>query len=166
MHKWTVLRHLMTGLISIMLMSCTLFKPYPDLQDSYAQTEWLNNHGVQMTVVGDQTRIILQTDHFFEIKSSEFRPSCRPILAYIFTILRDCPASRISITAHTDDIGNVEDNLIVSQHQAFAIASYFWSMGIAWDRFKVEGHADHMQIASDEWPIGNLMNRRVEIRMN
>ncbi len=165
MHKWTIIRHITAGLISLLMISCTAYNPYPDLQESYAQSEWLRNYGVQMTVIGDQTRIILQTDHFFEIKSSEFRPSCRPILAYIWTMLRDCPTSPIAITAHTDDIGNYEDNLILSQHQAFAIASYFWSMGIGWDRFIITGHADHMQIASDDRPIGNLMNRRIEIRM-
>lgn len=157
----------LVGLLSSGLTSCyNYYKPYPDPQERYVQSKWLSENGVRLIVVGDQTRILLPTDHFFHIKSSEFKPGCRYILEYIAHMLRDCLNSPITIAGHTDDIGNVDDNLILSEHQAYAIASYFWSMGIPWDRMNVEGYADNLQIASDNTLWGSMMNRRVEVRMD
>jgi len=166
MHIRTIFHHLIiVGLLSLLLISCR-YKPYPDPQETYAQSRWLAQNGIQLVVVGDQTRIILPTDKFFHIKSSEFKPGCRPMLAYMAKMLRDCPRSPVTITGHTDEIGNVDDNLALSEHQAYTIASYFWSMGIPWDRLHVEGYADRLQIASDDTLLGSMMNRRIEVRMD
>lgn len=167
MRVWRLLYQLaIVGLMPFFLNSCNHYKPYPDPQETYVQSKWLAENGVKLVVVGDQTRILLPTDKFFFVKSSEFKPGCRYILEYISHMLLACPGSPITISGHTDDIGNVDDNLILSEHQAYAVASYFWSMGVPWSRLHVEGHADKLQVASDETLWGSWANRRVEVRMD
>ena len=167
MRVWRKLCQLIfVGLLSHQLTACTFYHPYPDPQTTYEQSKWLGQNGVGLVVVGDQTRVLLPADKFFYVKSSEFKPGCRPILEYISHMLLACPNSPITISGHTDDIGNVDDNLILSDHQAYTIASYFWSMGVPWDRMNIEGHADHLQIASDDTIWGSWANRRIEVRMD
>ncbi len=70
----------------------------------------------------------------------------------------------VEIIGHTDDIGNDEDNLVLSQLRANEFASELISLGVSPNRIKVVGLGSSKPIATNETEEGRKTNRRVEVR--
>ena len=73
---------------------------------------------------------------------------------------------KIKIIGHTDNTGNPDANLNLSNGRANAVAQYLKDKGIPSERFQtVEGAGDTQPIADNSTAANKSKNRRVEIAL-
>lgn len=70
---------------------------------------------------------------------------------------------RISVQGHSDDTGNTERNLRLSEARARTVVSFFVQQGISIDKIDVQAHGGLRPLATNETESGRQLNRRVEI---
>ncbi|MEZ4910584.1 MAG: OmpA family protein [Saprospiraceae bacterium] len=80
----------------------------------------------------------------------------------LFQLLQQNPISKIKIMGHTDNVGNDEDNLFLSQKRAEAVQEKLVSLGIDASRITAIGFGESKPIDDNETDIGRKNNRRTE----
>lgn len=83
----------------------------------------------------------------------------------LLVIMRDFPALRIAIEGHTDNAGEAEKNLKLSQWRADWVRRFLIERGIDAQRITAEGFGDTRPIADNDTPAGQKQNRRLVIRV-
>jgi outer membrane protein OmpA-like peptidoglycan-associated protein len=71
----------------------------------------------------------------------------------------------LEIFGHTDNVGNAQTNLSLSQQRADAVADYLVRRGIPKERIFARGFGERYPLASNNTPEGRMENRRVEIHL-
>ena len=71
----------------------------------------------------------------------------------------------IEIAGHTDNVGDKDDNQVLSEKRALSIKSYFVSKGISKDRIICVGYGDIQPVTSNENSEDRAKNRRIEMRV-
>lgn len=92
--------------------------------------------------------------------------SAENILREIALIAAQCPDAQLVITGHTDNIGDAEANLALSEKRADAVAGVLQQFGL--DRFRVRtvGKGESEPIADNNTATGRERNRRMEFRFD
>ena len=75
------------------------------------------------------------------------------------------PEINIEVSAHTDNVGRIEKNIILSHSRAREIAQYFEKQNISHERIVTVGYGDTKPIADNATSEGKTKNRRVEFRI-
>lgn len=83
-------------------------------------------------------------------------------LGKLFEMLYKNPSLKIEIRGHTDNVGDNEDNLILSENRAKAVKEYLELNGINTERISYKGFGETMPIDSNETKKGQKNNRRTE----
>lgn len=83
----------------------------------------------------------------------------------LLVIMRDYPDLKIAIEGHTDNKGEAEKNLKLSQWRADWVRSFLLERGIAGDRVRAEGFGDGQPVADNDTPKGRKENRRLVVRV-
>lgn len=71
----------------------------------------------------------------------------------------------IEIAGHTDNVGEAEDNLILSQKRAESVRNYLIDNGIESIRVFAKGYGESQPIATNDTSDGRQENRRTEVRI-
>jgi outer membrane protein OmpA-like peptidoglycan-associated protein len=71
---------------------------------------------------------------------------------------------KISIEAHTDNIGSNAGNIMLGLDRARAVRDYFVSQGVAADRIRISSAGEDAPIAPNTTAIGRQQNRRIVIK--
>ena len=80
--------------------------------------------------------------------------------------LADNPSMEITISGHTDNVGNDEANQALSANRAKAVVDYLISKNVAANRFQQAGYGETKPLASNDTDEGKALNRRVEFTIN
>jgi outer membrane protein OmpA-like peptidoglycan-associated protein len=70
---------------------------------------------------------------------------------------------RITITGHTDDVGEAKENLALGQRRADAIKEYLVKLGLKPENIKAVSAGETIPIKENDTPEGRAINRRTEI---
>ena len=84
---------------------------------------------------------------------------------YVAGILKDNPSVSIELAGHTDNTGDADANLILSQSRADAVMNYLVQKGIDAARLSSQGYGDSAPIDSNETDEGRTNNRRTELKI-
>ncbi|TWI80417.1 thrombospondin type 3 repeat-containing protein [Lacibacter cauensis] len=103
---------------------------------------------------------------FFQFASDVILKKSYASLNEVVTVLQQNPSLKLSISAHADNLGTPDRNLMWSERRAKAVADYFISKGIAADRIMYKGYGDTQPIASNKTAKGRAANRRVEMKVD
>ena len=77
--------------------------------------------------------------------------------------MKENPAVSVTITGHTDDVGDDSANQSLSDKRAAAVAaSLSADFGVEAGRLATAGKGESVPIAKNDSPEGRAMNRRVE----
>jgi outer membrane protein OmpA-like peptidoglycan-associated protein len=87
-------------------------------------------------------------------------------LNQVVAIMRDNPTLKVRIEGHTDNAGNDDANMVLSENRAEAVKAYLVSKGISEDRITTQGFGETMPIANNSTPTGRTKNRRIEIKID
>ena len=94
----------------------------------------------------------------YEIKSNSLKDINDSI-----DVLEKNPSMKIIIQGHTDNVGSIKYNDILSQKRAEAVKLYLVDHGIDASRLSTEGFGFSKPVATNKTPQGRALNRRVEL---
>ncbi|TJZ62893.1 hypothetical protein FAZ15_00880 [Sphingobacterium olei] len=103
------------------------------------------------------------TGILFDTGSSLIKPESFGIIKSIANLLIQDTELRLQIAGHTDNVGDEQRNLVLSQQRAAAIKSLLESeYGIGADRLETLGKGESVPISTNTSEAGKAKNRRVE----
>ena len=114
----------------------------------------------------DALKLTLPTDILFQEGNSLLLPAASSILDKIITDLRNYPEATISIAAHTDDLGNAQDNRELSFKRALALEKYLAQAVGKKYRWIVVGYGNTHPLVVNNSEENRQRNRRVEISID
>jgi len=88
------------------------------------------------------------------------------LLSRLKNTLDAYPQRTARIEGHTDDQGGVKPNQILSLQRAEAVREFLIAAGVDGTRLKALGYGEVRPIASNAFPQGRAMNRRIDIVIN
>jgi outer membrane protein OmpA-like peptidoglycan-associated protein len=100
----------------------------------------------------------------FAFGKSDLLPAAQRVLDEVAKALKEQETQRtITVEGHTDSVGTVEFNQILSKQRAEAVRSFLVSKGVDPGRIKAVGKGKASPVAENDTPEGRAQNRRVEI---
>jgi len=99
-------------------------------------------------------------DIYFETNSYTLTPGSKVIVDMFIDFLKDNPTVKVEIQGYTDNIGNDQDNLILSQNRAKSVYDYAISQQISSNRLRYKGYGESSPIESNDTAAGRAKNRR------
>lgn len=93
------------------------------------------------------------------------KASSSQTLDELVRILEQHPAINIEIDGHTDNEGNAETNMQLSEDRAHSVYNYLVSKGINKERLSYKGYGDTAPVASNDTEEGRAKNRRTEVKI-
>ena len=111
--------------------------------------------------------VLLMTQHKIGFLSgtSLMNQRSRVTIVRITTLLNSCDSARVEVGGHTDNLGNPDASVPLSQRRADAVKSELIRLGVAGDRITARGYGESMPIASNATSAGRIANRRAEIKI-
>jgi len=109
--------------------------------------------------IGESIRL---NNIFFETGKSILQPASFAELDRVVEFLIANPDIKIEIAGHTDNVGKVNYNLVLSNSRAKAVADYITTHGVSPDRITSRGYGMSKPVADNKTKEGRALNRRVE----
>lgn len=109
--------------------------------------------------VGQAYRI---NDIKFGTNSYELSKAAKLIIEEFAHFLKKNKTIKVAIYGHTDNVGNDNDNLTLSDNRAKAVMSYLMELGIDASRLSAKGFGASKPVASNATEAGKAKNRRTE----
>ena len=101
---------------------------------------------------------------FFETGSDKLKSASKTQLDDLSDILKKYPEAKLSIEGHTDNTGDAQKNMVLSQKRCESVKNYLASKGIDPERMKATGYGDTRPVADNKTSEGRAKNRRVELK--
>ena len=99
----------------------------------------------------------------FDIDKALIRPEYRPEIERVGDFMKKYPSTTAVIEGHTDNVGNAEYNLDLSQRRAEAVVNYLVeNLGIERSRLSAKGYGLTRPVADNSTDEGRQKNRRIE----
>jgi outer membrane protein OmpA-like peptidoglycan-associated protein len=100
---------------------------------------------------------------FFDPGKTQLKPGAKKPLQRIAEQLKGDDRIRVTVEGHTDNTGNPEKNMEISEKRAEAVREYLVSLGVPDDRIMATGKGDAEPVATNKTTAGRQQNRRVEL---
>jgi outer membrane protein OmpA-like peptidoglycan-associated protein/outer membrane protein W len=101
----------------------------------------------------------------FKTKSAEILRASFKTLDAAVKVLQEYPDLRMEIQGHTDDVGDDDFNLDLSQRRAESVRAYFAAKGVDENRLVARGYGETQPIDPRTTRSARAKNRRVEFRL-
>ena len=98
----------------------------------------------------------------FASKSFELNDTSRIVLNSFAEFLEQNAKVKAAIHGHTDDVGNDQDNLVLSDNRAKSVYEYLQKQGIKASRLSYKGFGELKPVADNNTETGRAKNRRTE----
>jgi outer membrane protein OmpA-like peptidoglycan-associated protein len=101
---------------------------------------------------------------YFDVDKADIKPESAPTLREMARLLEQHPKLNVAIVGHTDYVGTLEHNLLLSERRAAAVVKYLVSQHqISAARLMPRGVGPLAPVASNKAEEGRAKNRRVEV---
>ncbi len=160
-----------------------LSKMYPELIPTYPPYQQVVDKSFMATVMSNHPELLegkaLETHYaegeiteqvssgdysvHFNTGSTQLDESDKQELDKIWKSVVIAEDLRVRIYGHTDNVGNDQANLKLSQGRAAAVADYLTSKGVPQARVASEGRGETEPVADNGSPAGQAKNRRVQV---
>jgi outer membrane protein OmpA-like peptidoglycan-associated protein len=101
----------------------------------------------------------------FDFGKATIRKESNKLLDEAVKVLQQYPDLRISISGHTDNVGDAQTNLDLSQARAAAVKEYFVGKGVDQSRIETRGAGMNEPVADNATDKGRQENRRIEFKL-
>ena len=102
----------------------------------------------------------------FETGKDVIKKVSYPILDQIVAVMELNEEYNLTISGHTDDVGDEAKNLDLSKRRAASVRNYLINKGIDEKRLTSEGYGESKPIADNKTSKGRALNRRVEFEIS
>jgi OOP family OmpA-OmpF porin len=110
-----------------------------------------------------QTEIVILEKVNFDFDKDTILASSLPLLDQVSNVLLEHPEIKVvEVQGHTDDKGNDQYNLDLSQRRVESVRAYLIQKGVAPERLVAKGYGETQPIASNKTEKGRATNRRVQ----
>ena len=134
-----------------------------DLRDSVQPIEYEEDIKVVTFEEMKEDSIAVEINNlFFAFGQSRLLNYSKPDLVRLSKIIQQFDLS-IQINGHTDNVGEVDNNMRLSEARAQSVKSFLIDLGCKAESMTIVGHGEEHPIASNETESGRAKNRRVEI---
>lgn len=99
-------------------------------------------------------------DIFFATNSAELTRESKRLIDLFADFLRHNPTVKAEIQGHTDNVGNDQANLQLSDRRAQSVYNYLIELGIPKSRIRYKGYGESKPIAPNDTEEGRAKNRR------
>jgi len=111
----------------------------------------------------DRGVVITIEDVLFEVNGADLRPGAQADLVRLAGFLNQNPNNTVLVEGHTDDSGNAEYNLELSQLRAQSVRDFLVANGVSPLRVRSIGYGETRPEAPNDDVAGRQQNRRVDI---
>ena len=138
--------------------------PEPELP---AVTQQTSRPSAEIPVVADELTTMVP----FETSSYSLNLPAQLEVEKIAELMTLAPDSRVELTGHSDNTGDEDYNMILSQYRAEKVAEYLEMRGIDRERMRVEGSGESDPMAINTYsdgsdaPLGRYLNRQVHVKI-
>jgi len=101
----------------------------------------------------------------FDTNSAQLHEDSYEELSRIVRLMKDNPALRLEISAHTDDVGADDFNLRLSERRAKSVTDYLISQGVPAASLTPKGYGKTQPIVPNTSAENRAKNRRVELKI-
>ncbi len=101
----------------------------------------------------------------FETGKATIKKTSYKILDDVVNVMNENPTYKLFIGGHTDNVGNADKNLKLSDDRAAAVKAYLVNHGVDEARMKSKGFGQEKPVADNKTAKGRAENRRVEFRV-
>lgn len=114
----------------------------------------------------DEEHKVVQLDYvFFETDSDELDDRSQFELDNVAVLMKKYPDVNVELSGHTDNTGDPEANLELSQARAVAVQNYLINIGISADRLLAVGYGETRPMEDNSSDEGRAANRRTELKV-
>ena len=100
---------------------------------------------------------------FFEVNKSELKNSSIIELEKVLKLLEITPNLKIEISGHTDNDGDDDFNMELSNNRAKSVVNWLIENGIKESRLSFKGYGETMPIVKNNTAVNKAKNRRTEL---
>ncbi len=100
----------------------------------------------------------------FATGSAAISASSNALLDQLAASVKDCPGT-VRIEGHTDSVGRLEANMMLSRDRAASVKAALVGRGVAEDRLLSEGFGPNQPVDSNDNAAGRANNRRIEFKI-
>lgn len=108
-------------------------------------------------------RVVISGGILFEFDSAKINPSAMELVSRIADVMKQNPNLNVAVVGYTDNTGNFNYNIKLSQRRANTIVDQLVKDGVATNRLAGVGVGPLNPIASNDTEEGRAQNRRVEL---
>ncbi|MFQ5447866.1 MAG: OmpA family protein [Saprospiraceae bacterium] len=108
---------------------------------------------------------IANAEIYFDFGKHALKPAADSILAPLIDVCLKQENCRLRVTAHTDSIGSVANNLALSKRRAASVEKYFVENGIPATRFEVACFGEKKPASPNSTDEGRQKNRRATVEV-
>ena len=117
---------------------------------------------VELTPTGQAIRL----NHLiFDMGRAVIKPSSFDELDQLVALMKTTPKMEIMLEGHTDNQGNANKNLILSQERVDAVKKYLVSKGISKGRIQTKAFGGTQPLSTENTEEARALNRRVVMRV-
>jgi outer membrane protein OmpA-like peptidoglycan-associated protein/tetratricopeptide (TPR) repeat protein len=99
-------------------------------------------------------------DIYFATNSFDLKRESKLVIDAFIEFLNENPTVNIEIQGHTDNVGNDNSNMVLSENRAKSVYDYIISTGVSTDRLSFKGYGETKPIATNDTEDGRAKNRR------
>jgi OOP family OmpA-OmpF porin len=101
----------------------------------------------------------------FETGEAKLKISSFAVLDEVVSIMKEYPDYILKIGGHTDDVGDDNANLLLSQARVDAVKNYLVTKGVPLGRIEAVGYGETRPVETNKTSVGKAQNRRVELEL-
>lgn len=102
---------------------------------------------------------------YFETNSFKLLKTSFVELDFVAEFMFKNPTIKIQIEGHTDDVGNQQANLLLSQRRANAVVEYLKQKGVSQTRISAKGLGATMPVVPNNSTENRALNRRITLKI-
>ena len=99
----------------------------------------------------------------FETGKDVIKTSSYSSLNELATVLINNPQTNLYLEGHTDDVGEDDANMTLSQNRSASVKRYLTQRGVDENRITTDGFGETRPVADNTSAKGKALNRRVEM---
>ena len=99
----------------------------------------------------------------FEFDSADLNEKGREQIGRLADYLQSNPNIKVTIEGHTDSIGTIRYNLLLSKKRALKVKNALIDLGVLPDRISIRAYGESRPIASNKTASGRAENRRADV---
>lgn len=128
-----------------------------------AELENINGAQVETVNDGQAIKVTFESGILFPTNSSTLNSSAQASLSKFAASLINNPDTDVKIEGYTDNTGNDQINIPLSEARAESVYNYLLQSGVSGSRMQAQGFGSADPVASNSTPAGRAQNRRVQV---